>query len=167
MITVLPSGFSIYRWFSQLETSICLRDFPWRTVSHNQRVNPVNHPFQTPKLPRSSLKISLYILHGLSCRHFSWFNWFNHQLYPYVYMRFLAYPMKYPWTHVIYVYIKHPLHIHHDIHQISIIYHHYHIQYIIIYPFYPLYIIIIYHYHIQYIHYISLLISFYPIIILS
>ena len=62
-------------------------------VSHNQRVNPVNHPFQTPKLPRSSLKISLYILHGLSCRHFSRFN---PQLYPYVYMRFLAYPMKYP-----------------------------------------------------------------------
>ena len=25
----LPSGFSIYRWFSQLETSIYLRDFPW------------------------------------------------------------------------------------------------------------------------------------------
>ena len=26
------------RWCSQLETSISLGDFPWRTVSHNQRV---------------------------------------------------------------------------------------------------------------------------------
>ena len=39
--TTQPVYIYNYRWFSQLETSIYFRDFPWRTVRHNQVVYPI------------------------------------------------------------------------------------------------------------------------------